>query len=61
MKVNLLKILVIQVMELYQHMSGNEILIDGAGWGDLILGVVNHSKRDLRKRSEERTKLKAQN
>jgi len=21
-------------------MSGNEILIDGAGWGDLILGVV---------------------
>jgi len=27
-------------MDLDLLMSGNEILIDGAGWGDLILGVV---------------------
>lgn len=29
-----------KVIELDQHMSGNEILIAGGGWGDLILGVV---------------------
>ncbi len=29
-----------QVMELDRFLSGKEIMIDDAGWGDLILGVV---------------------